>query len=158
MKRCVGLIILIVISLPSQLQAKDQAYQNAKLKVAFLMPEGWQIVPDENNNYLALYSPVALAYANLSPDLVAGIKIEIYTNQSPDEISRLLKQPWLRQVKPVQPGLEEFEAREGDCYCRYALIRGRTSKAIIVGYFPELKKEAILIPLFQKIAKSVKID
>lgn len=128
-----------------------RAYRSEKLGFEVSFPENWKVVSDEDNNYIGLYSPESFNHVTETADLISGLKIEIMT-QSKEDLADLFKQNQLRQVGRAN----QFYIRDPDCYYRYAIIESENWQVLIVGYFPELKKEAFYLPLYQQVVGSFK--
>jgi hypothetical protein len=152
-KRLSLLVLLFCLAVSTaQGQAEEmKAYENDTFGFYVTCPQTWRIDPDEANGYFALYSPEALTKSHYTLDLVSGLKMEILPKNN-KELANFLSRNDLRQkVK----GSNQYFFRDSDCYYLFTVIKGSKWNFLIIGYFPEKKKEALYVPQYQKVVNTL---
>ncbi|MCX6739823.1 MAG: hypothetical protein NTZ49_01175 [Candidatus Parcubacteria bacterium] len=155
MKRTGFLVLLLcLVASISQSETKPQpklkSYQSQKFGFIVSVPETWKIDPDEANAYYALYSPEAFTGAHNRLDLTSGIKIEILPHSN-EELENFFSR---NDLQPIPNTPNQYYFRDADYYYLFTVIKGSPWNFVIIGYFPEKKKEAEYLPLYQQVIKS----
>jgi hypothetical protein len=141
----VGLICLVTAAY--SLAENLKAYENDKYGFYVSYPQTWQLTADETNGNFALYTPESLTNQPNNLDLEAGLKIEIIA-QTKAELADWLARNQLNQKGQAS---NQYEFRDQDYYYLITVIRGPRWNFLLIGYFPEKQKEAVYVPLYQKV-------
>lgn len=151
-----GLLLIGCMALSQTNQARELSrYHSQKFGFSLDYPANWKIDPDEGNDYIALYHPDALIHQKRTLELVSGLKIEIWATAEPAEITEYFQSNKLQ----VFPGTtEQYFVRDKRCLTLATVKTGPHWKFLILGYIPEKNKEAVYVPLYQKVVESFRLD
>ncbi|MCX6745092.1 MAG: hypothetical protein NTX82_06225 [Candidatus Parcubacteria bacterium] len=151
-----GLLFIGCMALSHANQSREMTlYHSPKFGFSLEYPSNWLLVPDEANNYIALYHPKSLSHQKQTLELISGLKIEILPIADFSEIITYLKE---NQMNKIPGNYEQYVLRDKRCYYLATVISGPKWNYLILGYFPEKKKEAVYLPLYQKIVQSFKLN
>lgn len=134
-----------------------KTFTSEKLAISFTYPANWLLNAEESDDYLSLCTPECFSHQEETPDLVSGLKIEVYRQETKADLNEYLTQNKFRKSDDHQSPYPQYESTDKTCLYLLTVIDNDKQHLIIIGYIPEKNKRQLYYADYSRFVSAIKL-